>query len=70
MTDLPTKIAALEEAAASGVLTIESDGDRQTFQRMPDLLSALAYFKAQQAAALPASVAARPASTVVVFDPR
>ncbi|SEM62659.1 hypothetical protein SAMN05192583_0881 [Sphingomonas gellani] len=66
--DHSDKIAALEAAAASGLLTIESEGDRQTYRSMSDLLAALAYFRNQQASGTP--TISRPASTVAVFDPR
>ena len=51
MADYAAKIAALEEAAASGELTVESDGDRVTYRSMKDLLGALAYFEKKQGAA-------------------
>ncbi|MBM3928361.1 MAG: hypothetical protein FJ335_07880 [Sphingomonadales bacterium] len=61
------KIAALEEAAASGVLTIESEGERITYRSTADLFRALDYFRRQQTVADPMR---RPASTIAVFDPR
>jgi hypothetical protein len=70
VTDLATKIASLEEAAASGKLTVESDGDRVTYRSMADLLAAIGYFRAQQATAVGAGGVARPASTLAIFDPR
>lgn len=46
-----TEIASLEAAAASGELTIESNGERLTYRSMSDLLAALDYFKKAAAAA-------------------
>lgn len=50
MTDYSAKIAALEEAAGSGELTIEADGRKITYRSMKELLAALDYFKGQVAA--------------------
>ena len=51
--DYAVEIAALEGAAASGELTVESDGDRVTYRSTSDLLKMLDYFrgKASQAVA-------------------
>jgi hypothetical protein len=49
MTDLDAKIAALEAAAASGALRIESNGEMIIYRNMTDLLKALVYFTAQRA---------------------
>jgi hypothetical protein len=51
MTDYTAKIAALEEAAGSGELTIKTDGREVTYRDMNSLLKALAYFQGRQAAA-------------------
>lgn len=69
MTDYSTKIAALEDALASGELTVESDGDRVTYRSSTDLRAALDYFKQQQAIS-DTGTGGRPSSTVAVFDPR
>lgn len=47
MADLAAKIAALEEALASGELTVESQGDRMTFRSVKELREAIDYFKRQ-----------------------
>ncbi len=43
--DYAVEIAALEAAAASGELTVESDGDRVTYRSTSDLLKMLDYFR-------------------------
>jgi hypothetical protein len=67
VTDLTTKIAALEAALASGELSVESDGDKVTYRSISDLSKALDYFLRQQAAAGGVS---RPSTTFACFDPR
>ena len=67
LTDYATKITALEDALASGELTVEADGDRVTYRSVKELRSALDYMKTQQAAALTSTQ--RPASTVAAYDP-
>ncbi len=47
MADLAAKIAALEEALASGELTVESQGDRMTFRSVKELRASIDYFKSQ-----------------------
>jgi len=47
MTDYAAKVAALEEAAASGELTIKTDGREVTYRDMASLMKALAYFQAK-----------------------
>ena len=64
------KIAKLEEALASGVLTVESDGERLTYRSRADLLGAIDYFKRALAEETPSVATQRPASTLAVFDPR
>lgn len=63
--DYAIEIAALEAAAASGELTVESDGDRVTYRSTSDLLKMLDYFrgKASTFSATPASMA-----TLAVYD--
>lgn len=63
--DYSAKIAALEEAVGSGVLTVESNGERMTYRTMADLLIALNYFTDKQAQFNPSSV--EYGSTLVVF---
>lgn len=65
MTDYSTQIAALDEAIASGELTVESDGDRVTYRSTKDLLAARDHFVRLQAT----SSTSRPTTTVAVFDP-
>jgi hypothetical protein len=52
-TDYAAKIAALEEAVASGELTIKSDGREVTYRSMDDLMRALAYCRSRQTQASP-----------------
>lgn len=47
-TDYATRIAALEDAVASGELTIKTDGREVTYRSMNDLMRALAYCRSQQ----------------------
>ena len=50
-TTVDQKIAALEEAMASGALTVDfPDGKRIQYRSQGDLLGALQYFQAQKAA--------------------
>lgn len=48
--DYAAKVAALEEAVGSGVLTIESNGERMTYRSMADLMVALRFFEGKLAA--------------------
>lgn len=68
MTDYSTKIAALEEALASGELTVESDGERVTYRSIADLKGAIDYFISRNSPS--AGGVGRPASTVAIYDPR
>ena len=61
-----TEIAALEAAAATGELTVESDGDRVTYRSTSDLLKMLDYFRTKAASASAPSGAR---AVVAVFDP-
>lgn len=63
--DYASEIAALEAAAATGELTVESDGDRVTYRNMAELLQALDYFRRQAIAA--ATPTRRSASTVAAY---
>lgn len=45
MTDYAAKVATLEEAAASGELTIKTDGREVTYRDMKSLMQALTYFQ-------------------------
>ena len=67
MTDYTAKITALEDAIASGELTVESDGDRVTYRSMSDLMKARDYFVQQQAGQ--SGSTARPASTLATYSP-
>lgn len=64
MTDHSARIAALEDAAGSGELTIKVDGKETTYRSMDDLLKALRYFKADQSAG---SATGGVATTLAVF---
>jgi hypothetical protein len=70
VTDYSTKISALEEALASGELTVESDGERLTYRSVAELKGALDYFVSRHSGATPPVPAVRPASTVAYYDPR
>lgn len=70
MTDYSTKISALEEALASGELTVESDGERLTYRSVAELKAALDYFASRHTGTIPPVPAVRPASTVAYYDPR
>lgn len=61
------RIAKLEEALASGLLTIESEGERLTYRSTAELRSAIDYYRRREAEGV---AVRRPASTVAVFDPR
>lgn len=69
MTDYSTKIVALQDALASGELTVESDGERVTYRSVGELKSALSYFEAKQAEAQASGGSIRPASTLAAYDP-
>ncbi|MDP3405055.1 MAG: hypothetical protein Q8S03_10225 [Brevundimonas sp.] len=49
--DYAVEIAALEAAAGSGELTVESEGDRVTYRSTSDLLKMLDYFRTKASAA-------------------
>ena len=66
--DYASEIAALEAAAGSGELTVESDGDRVTYRNTADLLKTLDYFRTKAAVALAPS-ARRSMTTLACFDP-
>ncbi|MHA3791461.1 phage head-tail joining protein [Sphingomonas sp. YL-JM2C] len=68
MTDYAAKISALEDAMASGELTVESDGERVTYRSVTELLKARDVFVALQASQS-GSGSQRPASTLVCYDP-
>ncbi|MDF2140850.1 hypothetical protein [Paenirhodobacter sp. CAU 1674] len=44
-TTIDEKIAALEEALASGELTVEYDGKRITYRSTQELMTSLNYFR-------------------------
>ncbi len=69
MTDYSSKIAALEEALASGELTVESDGERMTYRSVAELKAALDYFSARNSAAQSPVPVGRPATTAAYYDP-
>lgn len=49
MADPAASIAALEDALASGELTVEIEGKRITYRSVVELRQALGYFKMKQA---------------------
>jgi hypothetical protein len=52
--DYAVEIAALEDAAASGELRVQTNGDIVIYRKMEELLRSLDYYKAKATAALPA----------------
>lgn len=70
MTDFSSKIAALEDALASGEQTVESDGERVSYRSVADLKASLNYFTSKQGVITSPGGVTRPASTVAGFDPR
>lgn len=50
MSDPAAAIAALEEALASGELTVEVEGKKTTYRSAADLKAALSYFRGQASA--------------------
>ncbi|MBA4092264.1 MAG: hypothetical protein C0494_16965 [Sphingobium sp.] len=69
MTDYSSKITALEDALASGELTVESDGERVTYRSVTDLKAALDYFSGKNGGS-GVTGDVRPATTVAYYDPR
>lgn len=69
MTDYSSKITALEDALASGELTVESDGERVTYRSVTDLKAALDYFSGKNGSGGVIGEF-RPATTVAYYDPR
>lgn len=59
--DYAARVLALENALASGELTVESQGDRVTYRSVADLKASLEYFRDR------AAVAAAPASSKTAF---
>ena len=66
--DYAIEIAALEAAAASGELTVESDGDRVTYRSTSDLLKMLDYFRGKASLALGAGTR-RSMTSLACYDP-
>ena len=64
--DFAVEIAALEAAAATGELTVESDGDRVTYRAMKDLLAALTYFQGRARVASASATATT--TTIAAFQ--
>lgn len=60
-------IARLEAALAKGVLTIESDGERVTYQSVTALIGAIDYMKREQAAAAVPVASQRPQTTLASY---
>lgn len=52
MATIDEKIAALEEAMASGVRVVSFDGHKTEYQDIAEMQSALEYFQAQKRTAL------------------
>lgn len=63
------KIAKLEEALASGVLTVESDDERLTYPSATALERAIGYFKRKLADEAAPGGSSRTATTVAVYCP-
>lgn len=63
--DYATEIAALQAAAASGELTVESNGERVTYRSTTDLLKTLDYFRGLAAQA---SGSSGSASTLASYE--
>lgn len=66
--DYAVEIGQLEAALASGELTVESDGERVTYQNFGDLKARLNYFKGLVASAAPSAIIARPSSTCAIYS--
>lgn len=64
VTGYAAKIAALEEAMASGELTVEANGERVTYRSFSDMAKALAYFNRQ----LAGSTSGLTSTTVAAFE--
>jgi len=65
MSTYAEKIAALEAAAATGILTVEANGERVTYASVDQMLRAIAYLKQQQAAAASTT---RTSTTLATFS--
>lgn len=65
MSDYAAKIQAIETAMASGVRTVESDGERITYQSVDEMRTAIAYLRDQGAAQIGRR---RIGTTLAVFD--
>lgn len=63
--DYAAEIAALEAAAASGELTVETDGERVTYRSMSELMKALTYFAGKAAVA---TRAPQSSASLAVFE--
>jgi hypothetical protein len=63
------RIAKLEDALGSGLLTVESDGERMTYRSRDELIGAIDYFKRQLAAEAAPASGQRTATTVAVYCP-
>ncbi|MFN3943902.1 MAG: phage head-tail joining protein [Allosphingosinicella sp.] len=64
--DYAAEIAALEQALASGELTVESDGERVTYRSRREIMDTLAYFRERAQDAM--GVRRRGGSSVAVFE--
>lgn len=49
--DYTSEIASLEAAIAAGELRVEQDGEMVIYQKIPDMVAALAYFRDRAAIA-------------------
>lgn len=65
--DYDAKIGRLEDALASGELTVESDGDRVTYRSVSDLRQAIEILKDRQREA--AAPGRRSMTTVAAYSP-
>lgn len=67
MADQSARIAALEDALASGELTIKVDGKETTYRDTKSLISALSYFRARHTDGAGAASSASYGSTLATF---
>lgn len=67
MADQSARIDALEEALASGELTIKVEGKETTYRDTKSLIAALAYFRARHTEGAGASSSSAYGSTLATF---
>ncbi len=67
MADQSARIAALEDALASGELTIKVDGKETTYRDTKSLISALSYFRARHTEGSAGATSSTFGSTLAIF---